>query len=318
MWEQTCWKSFSTDHRWLVSTTVNETPAALWAIVELNLWVIVGSIPSLRPLITKTLRDHRYHRPRLDKTTRSKFTHRQGQPESGSLMYGRPWAPLLMRMMEKTVSSCESRAGYVWIGRSMSRNREWHIIDRVIPSLLCYFIGPLDAGYIWFAKVKLACMKSSLAKSKNRERMTWVWTDGWTVAQGLFLFLFPFPFHYSKRWAMYVFTHRRWLMKSAMMKINKWMKYKKEQSIEVVPDQASIANEAVSILIIKMARMHYSLPPQLNSAHIPTYPTYLPTLSTTHEPEHSLTHSYSTQSVARYPKIGWLDSSPASFPKNGR
>ena len=42
-----------------VSYLVNETPAALWAIVELNLWVIVASIPTLRPLITKTLRDRR-------------------------------------------------------------------------------------------------------------------------------------------------------------------------------------------------------------------------------------------------------------------
>ena len=41
---------------------VNETPAALWAIVELNLWVIVASIPSLRPLITKALRDRRERR----------------------------------------------------------------------------------------------------------------------------------------------------------------------------------------------------------------------------------------------------------------
>ena len=38
---------------------VNETSAALWAIVELNVWVIVASIPTLRPLITKTLRDRR-------------------------------------------------------------------------------------------------------------------------------------------------------------------------------------------------------------------------------------------------------------------
>ncbi|KAF6233946.1 hypothetical protein HO173_007776 [Letharia columbiana] len=39
--------------------TFNETPAALWAIVELNLWIIVASIPALRPLITKTLQDRR-------------------------------------------------------------------------------------------------------------------------------------------------------------------------------------------------------------------------------------------------------------------
>jgi len=36
---------------------VNEVPAALWAIVELNLWVMVASIPSLRLLILKTIRD---------------------------------------------------------------------------------------------------------------------------------------------------------------------------------------------------------------------------------------------------------------------
>ena len=44
---------------WRISNIVNETPAAFWAIVELNLWVVVASIPSLRPLITKTLRERR-------------------------------------------------------------------------------------------------------------------------------------------------------------------------------------------------------------------------------------------------------------------
>lgn len=34
----------------------------MWAIVELNLWVIVASIPSLRPLATRTLRDLREYR----------------------------------------------------------------------------------------------------------------------------------------------------------------------------------------------------------------------------------------------------------------
>lgn len=36
---------------------VNDGPAALWAIVELNLWVVVASIPALRPLVAKTFRD---------------------------------------------------------------------------------------------------------------------------------------------------------------------------------------------------------------------------------------------------------------------
>ena len=49
-------KAFSS---WPGSCLVNETSAALWAIVELNLWVIVASIPTLRPLIIKTLRDRR-------------------------------------------------------------------------------------------------------------------------------------------------------------------------------------------------------------------------------------------------------------------
>lgn len=31
--------------------------AALWAIIELNLWVFVASIPSLRPLVGKIIRD---------------------------------------------------------------------------------------------------------------------------------------------------------------------------------------------------------------------------------------------------------------------
>lgn len=34
----------------------------MWAIIELNLWVVVASIPSLRPLVTRTLRDIRQSR----------------------------------------------------------------------------------------------------------------------------------------------------------------------------------------------------------------------------------------------------------------
>lgn len=49
--------------------TFNETPAALWGIVELNVWVIVASIPSLPPLITKTLRDRRARRRTAPRST---------------------------------------------------------------------------------------------------------------------------------------------------------------------------------------------------------------------------------------------------------
>lgn len=38
--------------------TVAEVDAGLWAIPELNLWIIVASIPALRPLVNKILSDH--------------------------------------------------------------------------------------------------------------------------------------------------------------------------------------------------------------------------------------------------------------------
>lgn len=38
---------------------VNDGPAALWAIVELNLWVVVATIPALRPLVTRAIQDIR-------------------------------------------------------------------------------------------------------------------------------------------------------------------------------------------------------------------------------------------------------------------
>ncbi|KAL9639793.1 MAG: hypothetical protein Q9164_000692, partial [Protoblastenia rupestris] len=41
--------------------TFYDGPAGLWAIVELNLWVVVASIPSLRPLVIKIIRDLRGH-----------------------------------------------------------------------------------------------------------------------------------------------------------------------------------------------------------------------------------------------------------------
>ncbi|ESZ93359.1 hypothetical protein SBOR_6256 [Sclerotinia borealis F-4128] len=38
--------------------TFNETDAGLWAIIELNLWVLVASIPTFSPLLGKIWRDH--------------------------------------------------------------------------------------------------------------------------------------------------------------------------------------------------------------------------------------------------------------------
>ena len=34
---------------------VNDGPAALWAIVEINLWIVVATIPALRPLVSRAL-----------------------------------------------------------------------------------------------------------------------------------------------------------------------------------------------------------------------------------------------------------------------
>ena len=36
--------------------SVNETDAALWAMIELNLWVFVASIPAFRPVIGRIIR----------------------------------------------------------------------------------------------------------------------------------------------------------------------------------------------------------------------------------------------------------------------
>lgn len=38
---------------------VNNVDAGLWGVVELNLWVLVASIPTLRPLIGKVVRDRK-------------------------------------------------------------------------------------------------------------------------------------------------------------------------------------------------------------------------------------------------------------------
>lgn len=35
---------------------VNDGPAALWAIVEINLWIVVATIPALRPLVSRAFR----------------------------------------------------------------------------------------------------------------------------------------------------------------------------------------------------------------------------------------------------------------------
>lgn len=39
-----------------VLNLVNDGPAGLWAIVEINLWVVVATIPTLRPLVSRTVR----------------------------------------------------------------------------------------------------------------------------------------------------------------------------------------------------------------------------------------------------------------------
>ena len=63
--------------------TWNEVDAALWAILELNIWIIVASIPSLRPMIGKIVRekyhetDHDHVSARLE-TTGSKVSSTKG------------------------------------------------------------------------------------------------------------------------------------------------------------------------------------------------------------------------------------------------
>lgn len=52
---------------------VNLVRAALWAIVELNLWVVVASIPALRPLVTRTFRDYKEWKSRSQTKSRHTF-----------------------------------------------------------------------------------------------------------------------------------------------------------------------------------------------------------------------------------------------------
>ncbi|QSZ33175.1 hypothetical protein DSL72_002761 [Monilinia vaccinii-corymbosi] len=41
-----------------IDPTFNAIDAGLWAVIELNLWILVASIPTFRPLLGKILRDH--------------------------------------------------------------------------------------------------------------------------------------------------------------------------------------------------------------------------------------------------------------------
>ncbi|KAI9669387.1 MAG: hypothetical protein M1831_000423 [Alyxoria varia] len=53
------WRLVEAHHMNPEDVTYVETDAALWAIVELNIWVLVASIPTLRPLVRK-LKDEQF------------------------------------------------------------------------------------------------------------------------------------------------------------------------------------------------------------------------------------------------------------------
>ena len=95
---------------------VNLVDAALWAVVELNLWVFVASIPSLRPLVGKIIRE------------RSEKTH---TPSSGGYIYSNS----SLRTLKARIWPSKTRLAPHSSGHTAARAESLHSTDHSVPIL---------------------------------------------------------------------------------------------------------------------------------------------------------------------------------------